>query len=63
MQYIHCCHGDPVKLKIEIIFTNKKDKNSQAAKTKEIITCKKNVGDLEIPNVAQRPNLGIVFTS
>ena len=24
--------------------------------------CKKNVGDLEITNVAQRPNLGILFT-
>ena len=27
-QYIHCCSGDPVKLKIEIILRNKKDKNS-----------------------------------
>ena len=62
-QYIHCCPGDPVKLKIEIILRNKKDKNSQAAKNKEISTCKKNFGDLEITNVAQRPNLGIVFTS
>ena len=28
IQYIHCCPGDPVKLKIEIILRNKKDKNS-----------------------------------
>ena len=33
------------------------------AKNKEISTCKKNFGDLEIINVAQRPNDGIVFTS
>ena len=62
-QYIHCCPGDPVKLKIGIILRNKKDKNSWAATNKEISTCKKNFGDLEITNVAQRPNLGIVFTS
>ena len=63
IQYIHCCSGDPVKLKIEIILRNKKDKNSYAAKNKEISKSKKNFGDLEITNVAQRPNLGIVFTS
>ena len=27
IQYIHCCPGEPVKLKIEIILKNKKDKN------------------------------------
>ena len=63
MQYIHRYPGDHVKLKIEIILRNKKDKNSYAAKNKEISTCKRNVGDLEITRVAQRPNLGIVFTS
>ena len=42
---------------------NKKNKNSWAATNKEISTCKKNFGELEITNVAQRPNLGIVFTS
>ena len=63
MQYIHRYPGDHVKLKIEIILRNKKDKNSKAAKNKEISTSKKNSGDLEITNVAQRPNLGIVFTS
>ena len=31
-QYIHCCPGDAVKLKIGIILRNKKDKNSWAAK-------------------------------
>ena len=61
--YIHCCPGDPVELKMEIILKSKKDKNSYAAKNKEISTCKKNAGELEITNVAQRPNLGIVFTS
>ena len=34
-QYIHCCPGDPVKLKIKIILRNKKDKNSWVAKDKE----------------------------
>ena len=63
IQYIHCCPGDPVKLKIEIILRNEKDKNSYAAKNKEISKCKKNFGDLEITNVSQRPSLGIVFTS
>ena len=63
MHNIHCRPEDPVKLKIEIIFRNKKDKHSQAAKNKEISTCEKNFGDLEITNVAQRPNLGLVFTS
>ena len=63
MQYIHCCPGNPVKLKIEIILKNKKDKNSKVAKNKEISTYKKNFGDLETTNVAQRPNLGIVCTS
>ena len=29
---MHCCPGDPVKLKIGIILRNKKDKNSWAAK-------------------------------
>ena len=60
MEYIHCCPGDPVKLKIEIILKqkrNKKDKNSKVAKNKEISTCKKNFGDLEIRNLAHRPNL------
>ena len=52
-----------MKLKIEIILKNKKDKNRLGAKNKEISTCKKKFGDLEITNVAQRPNLGIVFTS
>ena len=60
---IHCCPGDPVKLKIESILKNKKDKNSSAAKNKEISMCKKNFGDLEITKVAQRPNPGIMFTS
>ena len=54
IQYIHCCPEDPVKLKIEITVRNKE--------SKELSPCKKNFGDLEI-NVAQRPNLGIVFTS
>ena len=54
MQYIRCCPEDPVKLKIEITVRNKE--------SKELSPCKKNFGDLEI-NVAQRPNLGIVFTS
>ena len=63
MQYIHCCPEDPVKLEIEIMLRNKKDKNSTAAKNKEISTCRKNFGDLEMTNVAQRPYLGIVFTS
>ena len=45
-QYIHCCPGDPVKIKIEIILRNKKDKNSEAAKNKEISTCKENFGDI-----------------
>ena len=53
MHNIHCRPEDPVKLKIEIIFRNKKDKHSQAAKNKEISTCEKNFGDLEITNVAQ----------
>ena len=52
-----------VKLKIGIILRNKKAKNSWAAANKEISMCKKNFGHLEITNVAQRPNLGIVFTS
>ena len=37
-----------VKLKIGIILRNKKDKNSWAATNKEISTCKKIFGDLEI---------------
>ena len=59
---MHCCPGDPVKLNIGIILRNKNDKNSWVAANKEISTCKKNF-DLEITNLAQRPNLGIVFTS
>ena len=54
---MHCCPGDPVKLKIEIILRNKKDKNSYAAKSKEISLCKIKIRYLEITNVAQRLNL------
>ena len=63
---MHCCPGDPIKLKIEIILRNKKTKRIKTVtrlKNKEISTSKKNFGDLEITNLAQRPNLGIVFTS